>query len=55
MYDIAGLIRGAAQGSGLGNQFLSAVLGVDLIVHLVRCFEASDGNVPIAHVEGEGE
>lgn len=54
MYDIAGLIKGAAQGTGLGNQFLNAVLAVDLVVHLVRCFEATDGNVPIAHVEGEG-
>jgi ribosome-binding ATPase YchF (GTP1/OBG family) len=55
VYDIAGLIKGAAQGTGLGNQFLNAVQGVDLIVHLVRCFEATDGNVPIAHVEGEGK
>ncbi len=55
VYDIAGLIKGAAQGTGLGNQFLNAVLATDLVVHLVRCFEATDGTVPIAHVEGEGE
>jgi len=47
--DIAGLVRGAHQGEGLGNQFLAEIRNVDAIVHVVRCFE--DPNV--AHIEGE--
>ncbi len=47
--DIAGLVRGASQGEGLGNQFLGHIREVDAIVHVVRCFENSD----ITHVEGE--
>ncbi|MHC1786593.1 MAG: redox-regulated ATPase YchF [Christensenellales bacterium] len=46
--DIAGLVRGASRGEGLGNKFLSHIREVDAIVHVVRCFE--DGN--IIHVEG---
>lgn len=46
VYDIAGLVKGAYKGEGLGNQFLGQIRGVDAIVHVVRCFE--DGN--IAHV-----
>lgn len=46
--DIAGLVRGASQGEGLGNQFLSHIREVDVIVHVLRCFD--DGN--ITHVEG---
>ncbi len=46
--DIAGLVRGASKGEGLGNQFLSHIRNVDAIVHVVRCFE--DDN--ITHVEG---
>ncbi len=46
--DIAGLARGAAQGQGLGNQFLAHIREVEAILHVVRCFE--DENV--AHVEG---
>ncbi|MBR5220093.1 MAG: redox-regulated ATPase YchF [Clostridia bacterium] len=46
--DIAGLVKGAAQGEGLGNKFLSHIREVDAIVHVVRCFE--DAN--IIHVEG---
>jgi GTP-binding protein YchF len=46
--DIAGLVRGASKGEGLGNQFLSHIREVDALVHVVRCFE--DGNV--AHVDG---
>lgn len=46
--DIAGLVEGASQGEGLGNQFLSHIREVDAILHVVRCFE--DDNV--AHVEG---
>lgn len=37
--DIAGLVKGAAQGEGLGNQFLSNIMSVDLILHVVRCFK----------------
>ena len=46
--DIAGLVRGASKGEGLGNQFLGHIREVDAIVHVVRCFE--DAN--ITHVEG---
>ena len=46
--DIAGLVRGAARGEGLGNKFLSHIREVDAIIHVVRCFE--DDN--IIHVEG---
>lgn len=46
--DIAGLVKGASKGEGLGNKFLSHVRSTDAIVHVVRCFE--DGNV--THVEG---
>ncbi|HEY3918707.1 MAG TPA: redox-regulated ATPase YchF [Stellaceae bacterium] len=46
--DIAGLVRGASKGEGLGNQFLGHIREVDAIAHVLRCFE--DGNV--THVEG---
>ena len=46
--DIAGLVRGAAQGEGLGNQFLANIREVDAIAHVVRCFEDTD----VTHVEG---
>ncbi|MBR5922964.1 MAG: redox-regulated ATPase YchF [Clostridia bacterium] len=46
--DIAGLVKGAAGGEGLGNKFLSNIREVDAIVHVVRCFESDD----IIHVEG---
>lgn len=46
--DIAGLVRGASKGEGLGNKFLSNIREVDAIVHVVRCFENDD----IIHVEG---
>ena len=46
--DIAGLVRGASKGEGLGNQFLSHIREVDAIVHVVRCFEDAD----IIHVDG---
>jgi len=46
--DIAGLVRGASKGEGLGNQFLANIREVDAVVHVLRCFEDSD----ITHVEG---
>jgi GTP-binding protein YchF len=47
--DIAGLVRGASKGEGLGNQFLANIREVDAIVHVLRCFEDDD----ITHVEGK--
>ena len=46
--DIAGLVRGASKGEGLGNQFLANIREVDAVAHVVRCFEDSD----VTHVEG---
>lgn len=46
--DIAGLVRGAAKGEGLGNKFLGAIREVDAILHVLRCFENDD----VTHVEG---
>lgn len=46
--DIAGLIKGASQGEGLGNQFLANIREVDAIIHVVRCFE----NDNVVHVDG---
>ena len=46
--DIAGLVKGASQGAGLGNKFLSNIRMTDAIVHVVRCFEDSN----VTHVEG---
>src|ERR1700747_587532 len=45
--DIAGLVRGASKGEGLGNQFLGNIREIDAIAHVVRCFEDSD----VTHVE----
>ncbi len=47
--DIAGLVRGASTGEGLGNQFLGNIREVDAIVHVLRCFEDGD----VTHVEGK--
>lgn len=47
--DIAGLVKGASQGEGLGNQFLSHIAEVDAIIEVVRCFESAD----VAHVHGD--
>lgn len=47
--DIAGLVKGASQGEGLGNQFLSHIREVDAIIHVLRCFEDDD----ITHVHGK--
>jgi hypothetical protein len=46
--DIAGLVRGASKGEGLGNQFLANIREVDAIIHVLRCFEDTD----VTHVEG---
>jgi len=46
--DIAGLVRGASKGEGLGNQFLAHIREVDAIIHVLRCFDDPD----IAHVDG---
>jgi GTP-binding protein YchF len=46
--DIAGLVRGASKGEGLGNQFLANIREVDAIIHVLRCFEDPD----VTHVEG---
>lgn len=47
-YDIAGLVKGASKGEGLGNKFLSHIREVEAIVHVVRCFENAD----VVHVDG---
>ena len=49
--DIAGLVKGASQGEGLGNQFLSNIREVDLILHVVRCFESTDPVDPLDHFD----
>lgn len=46
--DIAGLVKGASRGEGLGNKFLSHIRQVDAVAHVVRCFASGD----ITHVEG---
>lgn len=47
--DIAGLVKGASKGEGLGNKFLGDIREVDAIVHVVRCFESTE----ITHVDGD--
>ena len=47
--DIAGLVKGASKGEGLGNKFLSNIRAVDAIIHVIRCFQ--DDN--IVHVDGK--
>lgn len=47
--DVAGLVKGASHGEGLGNQFLSQIRAVDILLHVVRCFNEAD----IPHVNGE--
>merc|ERR1719405_471821 len=46
--DIAGLVKGASKGEGLGNQFLGNIRSTDAVLHVVRCFDDAD----IVHVEG---
>lgn len=47
--DIAGLVRGASEGEGLGNQFLGHIRAVDAVIHVVRCFDSDD----VTHVDGD--
>ncbi len=49
LVDIAGIVRGASEGEGLGNKFLSHIRSVDAILHVVRCFDDAD----ITHVDGD--
>lgn len=49
--DIAGLVKGAASGEGLGNKFLSHIREVDLILHVIRCFENNDPIDPLDHFD----
>ena len=46
--DIAGLVRGASKGEGLGNQFLANIREVEAVIHVLRCFDGTD----VTHVEG---
>jgi GTP-binding protein YchF len=52
LVDIAGIVRGASTGAGLGNKFLSHIREVDAIVQVVRCFEKAPGGEDITHVDG---
>jgi GTP-binding protein YchF len=51
LVDIAGIVRGASEGEGLGNKFLSHIREVDAILHVVRCFESPPGGEQVIHVE----
>ncbi|MCG3133084.1 MAG: Ribosome-binding ATPase YchF [Planctomycetes bacterium] len=51
LVDIAGIVRGASEGEGLGNKFLSHIREVDAILHVVRCFESPPGGEQVLHVE----
>jgi hypothetical protein len=52
LVDIAGIVKGASQGEGLGNKFLTHIREVDAILHVVRCFESVPGGEDVIHVEG---
>ncbi len=52
LVDIAGIVKGASEGEGLGNKFLSHIREVDAIAQVVRCFEKAPGGEDITHVEG---
>jgi ribosome-binding ATPase len=52
LVDIAGIVKGASEGAGLGNKFLSHIREVDAIVQVVRCFTKAPGGEDITHVEG---
>ncbi len=49
--DIAGLVKGASKGEGLGNQFLGTIREVDLVIHVLRCFEGSGAVDPLEHFD----
>ncbi len=51
LVDIAGIVKGASEGEGLGNKFLSHIRNVDAILHVVRCFDDAPGN-EVTHVDG---
>ena len=53
--DIAGLVRGASQGAGLGNRFLAHIREVDAIVHVVRCFEDADVSHPTGAIDPQAD
>lgn len=53
LLDIAGIVRGASEGEGLGNKFLSHIREVDAIVQVVRCFDKAPGGEDITHVDGD--
>ncbi|MGD9689372.1 MAG: redox-regulated ATPase YchF [Phycisphaerales bacterium] len=52
LVDIAGIVKGASEGEGLGNKFLSHIREVDAILHVVRCFDKAPGGEDITHVDG---
>jgi len=52
LVDIAGIVKGASEGEGLGNKFLSHIREVDAVAQVVRCFEKAAGGEDITHVEG---
>lgn len=52
LVDIAGIVKGASEGEGLGNKFLSHIREVDAILHVVRCFTKAPGGEDITHVDG---
>jgi ribosome-binding ATPase len=52
LVDIAGIVKGASEGAGLGNKFLSHIREVDAILQVVRCFEKAPGGEQILHVDG---
>lgn len=52
LVDIAGIVKGASEGEGLGNKFLSHIREVDAIVQVVRCFEQQSGGDDVTHVDG---
>ncbi|MCA3004802.1 MAG: redox-regulated ATPase YchF [Planctomycetaceae bacterium] len=52
LVDIAGIVKGASKGEGLGNKFLSHIREVDAILHVVRCFTKAPGGEQITHVDG---
>lgn len=53
VFDIAGLVKGASEGAGLGNAFLSHISAVDAIFHVCRVFEQTSDGDEAVHVEGE--